>query len=84
MGHTQINLDNFYKLLTIQYIALFESDPDYAYSASVTTPELLARKMTLGINQGSANKDGKGIRNVCKQLGINHTYKAIRAYLSAQ
>ena len=82
--HTQINLDRFHEELTKHYADLFADDPE---SASRTTPYAyaeLARKMTLGLNNGTANKDGEGIKRTCKALGINHTYKAIRAFLTAQ
>jgi len=81
--HTQENVDTFCATLTDQYRTLFVSDPDYAHVASRFTPEALARKMTLGLDSGTANKNGKAIRNACRVLGIDHTYKAIRAYLSA-
>ncbi len=80
---TQANLDTFSATLADQYRTLFVSDPDYAHVAARLTPEDLARKMSLGLDNGTANKDGKAIRNVCRVLGIDHTYKAIRAYLSA-
>ena len=82
-AHTQVNLDTFYETLADQYRTLFASDPDYAHVASQLTPEALARKMTLGLDNGIANKDGRGIRNTCRALGIAYTYKAIREYLSA-
>ncbi len=82
-SHTQVNLDTFYETLADQYRTLFASDPDYAHVASQLTPEALARKMTLGLDNGTANKDGKAIRSVCRVLNIAHTYTAIRAYLSA-
>ena len=78
---TQINLDLFFETLAGEYEHLFEHDPEYAYSAAHIGPRDLARKMTLGLDRGSANKDGEGIKRTCKKLGINHTYKAIRAYL---
>ena len=81
--HTQVNLDTFCETLTDQYRTLFVSDPNYAHVASQLTPEALARKMTLGLDNGTANKDGKAIRNACRILKIAYTYKAIRAYLSA-
>lgn len=81
---TQENLDKFYETLADQYRKLFASDPDFAHVARQLTPEALARKMTLGLDNGTANKDGKAIRHVCRVLGINHTYKAIRAYLAAR
>lgn len=73
----------FQTILTEQYERLFEQDPEYSFSASRTTPAALAEKMTAGLKKGSANKDGTGIKNTCKALGIKHTYQAIRAFLGA-
>jgi hypothetical protein len=81
---SQINLDAFYEELKRQYQVLFATNPDYKFAASRTTPEDLARKMTLGLDNGSANKDGEGIKNTCKHFKIAHTYKAIREFLKAQ
>lgn len=81
---TQKNLDAFCDALADQYHDLFANDPGYVYSARMTTPEALARKMTLGLENGQASKDGKGIVAVCKQFGIKHTYKAIREFLAAE
>lgn len=82
--HTQVNLDAFCARLAVEYKNLFENDPEYAFSASRTTPEELARKMTLALDNGTANKDGEGIKRTCKHFGINYTYKAIRAFLSQE
>ena len=82
--HTQINLDRFYEELKAQYTYLFKNNSEYAYAAQHTAPEQLARKMTLGLEQGTANKDGAGIKSTCTALGIAYTYKAIRAFLTAQ
>jgi len=79
--HTQINLDAFASHLALEYADLFRSDPDYAYSASRCTPEGLARKMTLALDSGTGDKDGKGIQRTCKHFGIPYTCKAIRAFL---
>ncbi len=81
---TQKNLDKFYEQLKTEYENLFKNDPEYAYAASRTNPADLARKMTLGLDSGSANKDGEGIKRTCKHFGIAHTYKAIRAFLQAE
>ena len=51
-------------------------------AASRYTPQELAEKMTRGLINGSASKDGEGITRTCKVLGIKHTYKAIKAFLS--
>lgn len=82
--HTQINLDAFCARLEIEYAHLFANDPEYAYAASRTTPAALARKMTLGLDNGQANKDGDGIKRTCKHFGIPHTYKAIRDFMKVQ
>ena len=77
------NYIKFERLLCEQYEFLFANDPGYAYAAKRTTPAELAAKMTGGLRGGSASKDGKGIKAVCKALGIAYTYKAIAAYLKA-
>lgn len=77
----QARFDLFAATLAEQYADLFVNDPEYAYSASKCTPDSLARKMTIGLTSGRANKDGAGIKRTCKALGINYTYKAIREYL---
>lgn len=80
----QSRLQSFNDRLAIIYAELFENDPEYAYAKSRTTPEGLARKMTLALDRGEANKDGDGIRRTCEFFGIPHTYKAIRAFLNGQ
>ena len=65
------------------YTDLFANDPEYAYSAARCTPSELAYKMTLALAKNEANKDGQGIKSVCKLLKIKYTYKAIYEYLNA-
>lgn len=79
---TQSNLDTFISVLTECYEYLFNSSDDYKYAAARTTPAQLANKMTLGLKDGTANKDGDGIKSACKKLKIKHTYKAIKEYLN--
>jgi hypothetical protein len=74
--------ERFQIILEGQYARLFET-PDYAYVAARTTPAALAAKMTAGLVDGTANKDGEGIKTTCKVLGIKYTYSAIRAFLIA-
>lgn len=71
----------FRDMLVEQYTQLFKEDPDYAYSASRSTPEALADRMTESLTKGNANKDGVAIRNVCRKLKIAHTYRAIQGFL---
>lgn len=77
------NHDTFAQTLEGCYLVLFADDPAYALAASRTTPAALARKMTNGLAAGHASKDGAGVRQTCKTLGIPYTYAAIRAYLHA-
>lgn len=78
-----MNTTQFETALTEAYRDLFANDPEYAYSASRCTPESLAAKMTAGLATGAANKDGEGIKRACRAMKIPHTYKAIRAFLTA-
>ncbi len=71
----------FYDRLALEYADLYESNPDYAGVKDRITSESLARKMTLGLGCGTANKDGEGIRRTCKHFKIAHTYKAIRSFM---
>jgi len=84
MEATQINLDSFYEYLKEEYTRLFREDPEYMYPATITTPASLARSMTLSLDNGTANKDGKAVKNACKYFSIPHTYKAIREFLDAK
>ena len=75
------NYIKFENALAATYHDLFKNDPEYAYSATKTTPEALALKITAGLSTNTANKDGNGVKRTCKALGIPHTYKAIGAFL---
>jgi len=76
------NASLFESTLAGEYVRLFESDPDYAYSAARISPDLLASKMVASLQNGTANKDGKAIKAACKKHNINYTYKAIRSFLA--
>ena len=45
---------------------------------------LVLRRMFNAIEAGTFNKDGHAFKNTCKELGIQHTYKAIREYLGVK
>ncbi len=80
----QKNLDKFYEQLKIEYENLFKNDPEYVYSVSKTTSADLVRKMSLGLDNGSANKDGEGIKRICKYFGIFYVYKVIRVFFQVE
>ena len=76
------NYETFKAELTKHYRELFTT-PEYALAAARYTPEELAKKFTDALrDNGNVNKDGHGLRRTCKALGINHTYKAMSAYLN--
>ncbi len=77
------NIENFQQRLALEYTELFKL-PAYAAAAKKHTPESLAAVMTNGLLTGSADKDGAGVKAVCKALGIKCTYKAIEAFLKGQ
>ena len=77
-----MNREKFINELTLAYEDLFKNDAEYAYSASKTTPKVLAEKMTVGLIGGTANHEGAGVKRACKAVGIKHTLKAIRQFLT--
>jgi len=77
------NVETFRLALVAAYTQLFAEDPAYAYSASTTTPDVLATKMTDAMFKGSANYTGAGFKRACKAVGIKPTRTAILDYLKA-
>ncbi len=76
------NKDRFEIVLIEQYIYLFTL-PEYERAADKWTPEELTKKMIAGLLDGTADKDGEGIKRTCKVLGIKHTYKTIKEFLNS-
>ena len=54
------------------------------WSAAGATAASVAEKMLAAVRRGSFNKAGRAFKIVCRQLGIRHTYRDIRAYLEGQ
>ncbi len=57
--------------------AMIDSPGEYRGSYETIFP-----RMAAAIERGTFNKDQKTFRAVCKDLGIRHTYKAIKAFLA--
>lgn len=77
------NYAKFYNVYLPILKDCIQNDNDYCYAkANCTDIEALAHKMVIGLVSGSANKDGKAIKQACKALGIKHTYKAIREFIT--
>lgn len=60
--------------------ALRDNPIEYAWPAD-HIPQI-AERMADGLLNGRANKDGEAIRRTCRLLGIKHSYRAIRAFMS--
>ena len=75
-----VNTQRFVDRLEMEYTFLFGHDIEYAYVKNRTTPKALAEKMTNGLLNRSANKDGEGIKRTCKALSIKYTFKAIQEF----
>lgn len=78
----KVSKEKFVEVYTVELADRFANDPEYAYSASMTTPAALAEKMYNSLKAGTANKDGAAIRATLKKLGIKNTYKAIAEALN--
>jgi hypothetical protein len=76
------NLQRFYDTYVRQLTKAVQDNPR-GYAFNVGQVPHVARKMVLGLSTGVASKDGKAIEATCKELGIAHTYTAIRAYFAA-
>ena len=53
---------------------------DYFFKADYVPT--VVEKMMAGVRRGSFNKEGRAFAATCRDLGIKHTYKAIREYLT--
>ena len=72
--------NKFKETLAKHYDVLYRTNDEYRSIMQKLTPRELADRMSANLLTGSANKDGEGIKRTCKELGIKHTYKAIREY----
>jgi hypothetical protein len=76
-GNLQCFLDCYYQNLLK---ARREYPKDYAWPDSEMS--VVFNRMTKAIKVGSFNKDSHAFKWTCKELKINHTYKAIREFIS--
>jgi hypothetical protein len=74
------NLDNFMVVYEKHMRAVHSERPEeYLYPAS-EIPIVLG-KMRAAIERGSMNKNSLSFTRTCKELGIKHTYAAIKDYI---
>lgn len=75
------NRSRFLELLEKEYLVLLET-PEYAKASLRFTADGLAEKMVNALMRGAADETGKGVKAVCKILGIKNSPIAIAAYLN--
>lgn len=66
----------YYEKLKVE----FKNNPD----DYMGTPESTYSNMKWAIADGTFNKDSPTFKKTCKELGIKHTYKAIKAFLEGE
>jgi hypothetical protein len=74
--------DQFQAALEQAYTHLFATDPGYEAVSRRVTPLQLAERMVDAFQRGLGNKDGQGVINACRALGIKPTNKAINQFLN--
>jgi len=76
---SKTNREKFITAYAVNLAKAVEKFPD-AYQYEVESVPVVVEKMVAAIDKGSFNKDSRGIRWTCKELGIKSTYKAIAEF----
>lgn len=79
-----IQSGNLQRFLECYYQNLLKSRKDFPeeYAWSDSEMSVVWNRMVKAIKGGSFNKDSRSFRLTCKELGIKHTYKAIREFIT--
>lgn len=75
------NLQCFIDCYRSHLIKAHQNDPS-SYAWPITELDTVMSRMTSGIERNSFNKDSKAFKDTCKELGIKHTYQAIRDFIT--
>ena len=73
------NLEKFKQVYTEKLKEIRTKKPDY-YLWPIEDLPLVTKRMLTAIEQGNFNKDSLAFKHTCKELGIKHTYKAIKEF----
>lgn len=76
------NTERFKKIYEKNLTIAYHKYPEVYYWPQERLPHIVS-SITDGLANGSANKDSHAIKWTCKELGINHTYKAIKEFLTS-
>ena len=76
------NRDKF-KLVYFKHLGIcrLESPEDYTWPDSEL--QSVITRMNQAIDRMTFNKDSESFKRTCKELGIKHTYKAIKDFLNS-
>lgn len=77
------NMDRFKATYAKQLEQVRRDKPDY-YTWTWDQLPIVTARMLDAIEKGSFNKDSLAFKQTCKELGIKHTYKAIRDFTKGE
>ena len=77
------NLEKFLECYKKHLTEQVHKDPQTYYWYPITSIDTVFERMKRAIINGSFNKDSQSFKNVCKELGIKHTYKDIAGYIKS-
>ena len=75
------NFECFMDVYREQVIESHKANPEY-YDWPIEDLDRVLGRMRFAIEKNSFNKDSDSFKRTCKQLGIKHTYTAIREFIS--
>lgn len=76
------NLDNFMTIYEKHLTQCLAEEPDrYAWVGKLTV-RIVVDRMRPAIVGGTFDKRSEAFKRTCNELGIKHTYKAIKAFLA--
>ena len=75
------NFECFMEVYQKHLKACLEKYPDQ-YAWNIDELDTVLNRMRTAIERGSFNKESKAFKDTCKELGINHTYKAIQEFIT--
>lgn len=80
---TSAKLDNFMVVYEKHLTQCVAESPDRYSWVNKLTVRVVVERMRPAIIGGSFDKGSESFKRTCKELGIKHTYKAIKAFLTA-
>ena len=79
-GSQRLGLDDFMRHYKANLITCVTANPSN-YRYGISDIDEICHKMQGAILDNTYSKDGLAFKMTCKQLGIKHTYQAIKEYI---